>query len=55
MNNKRNDYKLVLNITNYPNFFNLRDTMSFLHLLLIPDQEHQQVFGKVPIIVFRRK
>ena len=28
--------------------------MSFLHLLLAPDQEHQQVFYKVPIIGFRR-
>ena len=28
--------------------------MSFLHLLLTPDQEHQKVFHKVPIIGFRR-
>ena len=28
--------------------------MSFLHLLLTPDQEHQQVFHKVPIIGFQR-
>ena len=28
--------------------------MSFLHLLLTPDQEHQKVFHKVPIIDFRR-
>ena len=28
--------------------------MSFLHLLLTPAQEHQQVFHKVPFIGFRR-
>ena len=28
--------------------------MSFLHLLLTPNQEHQKVFHKVPIIGFRR-
>ena len=54
MKDKRNDYKLVFNITHYPNFSNLKDTMSFLHLLLIPAQEHQKVFQKVPIIGFRR-
>ena len=46
MKDKRNDYKLVFNITYHPNFSNLKDTMSFLHLLLTPDQEHQQVFHK---------
>ena len=54
MKDKRNDYKLVLNITYHPNFSNLKDTMSFLHLLLTPEQEHQQVFHKVSIIGFRR-
>ena len=51
---KRNDYKLVFNITYHPNFSNLKDTMTFLHLLLTPDQEHQQLFHKVPIIGFRK-
>ena len=54
MKDKRNDYKLVINITYHPNFSNLKDTMLFLHLLLTPDQEHQQLFHKVPIIGFRR-
>ena len=44
----------IRKITYHPNFSNLKDTMSFLHLLLTPDQEHQQVFHKVPIIGFRR-
>ena len=52
MEDKRNDYKLVLNITYHLNFSNLKDTMSFLHFLLTPDKEHQQVFHKVPIIRF---
>ena len=54
MKDKRNDYQLVFNITYHPNLSNLKDTMSFLHLLLTPDQEHQKVFHKVPIIGFRR-
>ena len=51
---KWNDFKLAFNITYHPNFSNLKDTMSFLHLLLTPGQEHQKVFNKVPIIGFRR-
>ena len=54
MKDQRNDYKLVFNITYYTDFSNLKDTMSFLHLLLTPDQEHLQVFHKVPIIGFWR-
>ena len=54
MKGKKNDYQLVFNITYHPNFSKLKDTMSFLHLLLTPDQEHQKVFHKVPIIGFRR-
>ena len=54
MKDKRNDYKLVFNSTYNPNFSNLKDIMSFLHLLLTPDLEHQQVFYKVRIIGFRR-
>ena len=54
MKNKRNDYQLVLNITNHPDFSNLKDTMSFLHFLLTPDQEYQKVFHKIPIIGLRR-
>ena len=44
----------MFNITFHPNFSNLKDTLSFLHLLLRPDQEHQQVCHKVPIIGIRR-
>ena len=54
MKDKRNAYQLVFNITYHPNFSNLKDAMSFLYLLLTPDQEHQQLFHKVPIIGFRR-
>ena len=51
MKDKRNDYQLVFNITYHPNFSKLKDTMSFLHLLLKPDQEHQKVFHKVPLLL----
>ena len=54
MKDKRNDYKLVFNSTYNPNFSNLKDIMSFLHLLLTTDLEHQQVFYKVRIIGFGR-
>ena len=54
MKDKRNDCQLVFNITYYPNFSNLKDTMSFLHLFQTPDQEHQKAFHKVPIISFQR-
>ena len=54
MKDKRNDYKLVFKTTYHPNFSNLKVTVSFLHFLLILDQEHQQVFHKAPIIGFRR-
>ena len=52
MKHKVNDHKLVLNITYHPNFSSLKDTLSFLHLLLTPDQEYQKVFHNVPIIGF---
>ena len=54
MKDKRNDYKIAFNTTYHRNLSNLKDTMSFLHLLLTPDQEPQQVFHKLPIIGFRR-
>ena len=54
MKDERNDYKLVLNIIYHPNVSDLKDTMSFLHLLLTRDQEHQKVFHKVSVIGFRR-
>ena len=44
----------MFNFIYHQNFSNLKDTMSFLHLLLTPDQEHQKVFDKVAIIGFRR-
>ena len=49
---KRNNFKLVFSIIYHPNFSGFKDTMSFLHLLLTPDQGHQKVFHKVPIIGF---
>ena len=51
MKDKRNDYQLVFNITNYQNCSNVKETM---HLLLTPGQENQKVFDKVPIIGFPR-
>ena len=54
MKDKRNGYKLVFNIIYHRRFSDLKDTMSFLDLLLTPDQGHQKVFHNVPIIGFRR-
>ena len=50
MKGKRNDYKLVFNISYHPNLSNLKDNMPSLHLLLRPDEEHQKVSHKVPIV-----
>ena len=33
----------------------MKDSLSFLHLLLTPDQEHQMVFYKVPITGFCKR
>ena len=52
MKEKRNDYKLVFNITYHLNFSNFKNTMSFLHPLITADQEHQNVFHKIPILGF---
>ena len=54
MKDKRNNYQLVFNITYHPSSSNLKDTMSFLHLLLTSNQEHRKVFHKISIIGFRR-
>ena len=54
MKDKRNDCKLVFKITYHPNFFNLKDTMSFQHRLLTPDKEEQKVFHQVLTISFQR-
>ena len=50
MKYKRQDYELVFNITYHLIFSNLKDTISFLQMLLTPDLEHQKVFHKVHII-----
>ena len=52
--NKRNVYRLLLNITCHPNFSNLKDTMPFLHLLLTSDQKHQKLSHKGSITGFRK-
>ena len=50
-----NDLEVWLRkIPYHANVSNLKDTMSFLPLLLTPDQEHQKVFQKVPITDFSR-
>ena len=54
MKDKRNDYKLVFKITYHPDFSNLKDIMSFQHLLLTPDKEDQKAFHQVPTISFQR-
>ena len=54
MKDTRSDYKLLFKITYHPNFSNLKDTRSFLHMLLTPDQKSQKVLTKVPTIGFRR-
>ena len=51
---KENEDKLVLNITYHPSLAKLKVMMTRIHLLLTPDNEHNNVFRDVPIIGFRR-
>ena len=46
------DPKLTFNMTYYPVFQNIRNTLQELHLLLAPDKEHK-VFPDVPVLGFR--
>ena len=45
--------KLTFNITYYPGFQNIRNTLQELHLLLAPDKEHKKVFPDLPVVGFR--
>ena len=45
---------LVFNITYYPIFSKLKNTLFKIHLLLTPDREHRKVFENVPIIGFKK-
>ena len=51
---RENPNEPVLNITYYPVFAKLKDILSYIHLLLTPDKEHQKVFKDIPLIGFRR-
>ena len=44
----------IFNITYHPAFARIKDTLSKIHLLLTPNEEHRNVFPAVPIIGFRR-
>ena len=45
--------KLTFNITYYPVFQNIRNTLQELHLLLAPDKENKKVFPDVLVVGFR--
>ena len=45
--------KLTFNITYYPVFQNIRNTLQELYLLLLPDKKHRKVFPDVPVVGFR--
>ena len=51
---KKNEDKIVLNISYHPSHAQLKVIMTRIHLLLTPDNEHNKVFRDVPIIGFRR-
>ena len=44
--------KLILNITYYPVFQNVRNILQELHVLLTPDQEHRKVFQDIAVVRF---
>ena len=45
--------KLTFNITYYPVFQNIRNTLQELHLLLAPNKEHKKISPDVPVVEFR--
>ena len=45
--------KLTFNITYYPVFQNIRNTLQELHLFLVPDKKHKKVLPDVPVVGFR--
>ena len=51
---KKNEDKIVLNITYHPSPAQLKLIMTRIHLLLTPDNKHNKLFRDVPIIGFRR-
>ena len=46
--------KFIFNITYHPAFARIKDTLSKIHLLLTPNEEHRNVFPAVTLIGFRR-
>ena len=52
---KTNDYQLVSNITYQPNFSNLKDTMSFLYLLLTPARNTERYFIRFPLLASEKQ
>ena len=47
------EQKLTFNITYYPVFQKIRNTLQELHLLLASANEHKKVFPNVPVLGFR--
>ncbi|XP_057296197.1 uncharacterized protein LOC130625148 [Hydractinia symbiolongicarpus] len=51
---RNNDNKFTFNITYHPAFMKIRRTLSKIHLLLTPNEEHRKVFPNVPIVGFKK-
>ena len=49
-----NESKLTFNITYHPAFNCVKEILARIHLLLVPDDEHQSVFQNIPIVGFKR-
>ena len=49
----RNDETVTFNITYYPVFENIRNTLKELHTLIAPDEQHRKVFTDIPRIGFK--
>ena len=48
-----NRNKLTFKVTYYLVFQNVRNNLQELHILLIPDKEHKNVFHEIPAVKFR--
>ena len=52
---KRNDCKFVFNLTYYPNFSNLKDSMLFRHLYLNQTRNTKRYFIRFKLLVSKKQ
>ena len=51
---KKDHPNLILNITYHPAFSEIKNILKSIHILLTPNQEHDNVFQSIPVVGFKR-